>query len=281
MTVTGIDAVLLSGGSVFGLDAAGGALSLLRQQGRGVVVGATKVPIVVQAIVFDLANGGDKDWGRMPPYWELGWQATQAASSGPFDLGTAGGGFGATTATLKGGIGSASAVTASGFTVGAIVVVNAVGSATIGDGPHFWAAPCEVGAEFGGLGQPAHVPPGGPEVAHQGRLAALHHHRSRRHRRNPDQGTGQAPRHHGRRRSRPRHPAGARAHGRRHGVRRRHAAEADARRHLRPHRHRAHRRRLPRPRHRARRLRGDSAALCGRAAGVEGPLRGSPQGPAP
>ena len=159
MTVAGIDAVLLSGGSVFGLDAAGGALSLLRQQGRGIVVGAAKVPIVTQAIVFDLLNGGDKDWGRMPPYWELGWQATQAAASGPFDLGTAGGGYGATTATLKGGVGSASAVTASGFAVGAIVVVNAVGSATIGDGPHFWAAPWEVGAEFGGLGQPAHVPP--------------------------------------------------------------------------------------------------------------------------
>ena len=159
MTVAGIDAVLLSGGSVFGLDAAGGAISLLRQQGRGFVVGAVNVPIVVQAITFDLLNGGDKDWGRMPPYWELGWQATQAAASGPFDLGTAGGGYGATTATLKGGVGSASAVTASGFAVGAIVVVNAVGSATIGDGPHFWAAPCEVGAEFGGLGQPAHVPP--------------------------------------------------------------------------------------------------------------------------
>jgi D-aminopeptidase len=95
----------------------------------------------------------------MPPYWELGWQATEVASSAPFDLGTAGGGYGATTALLKGGVGSASAVTASGFTVGAIAVVNAVGSATIGEGPHFWAAPCEVCAEFAGLGQPAHVPP--------------------------------------------------------------------------------------------------------------------------
>ena len=159
MTVAGIDAVLLSGGSVFGLDAAGGAIALLRQQGRGFVVGTVNVPIAVQATTFDLLNGGDKDWGRMPPYWELGWQATHGASSGLFDLGTAGGGYGATTATFKGGVGSASAITASGFTVGAIVVVNAVGSATIGEGPHFWASPCEVGAEFGGLGQPAHVPP--------------------------------------------------------------------------------------------------------------------------
>jgi D-aminopeptidase len=94
----------------------------------------------------------------MPPYWELGWQATEAATRDPFALGTVGGGYGATTATLKGGLGSASAITPSGFTVGAIVVVNAVGSAVVGDGPHFWAAPYEVGAEFGGAGQPAHVP---------------------------------------------------------------------------------------------------------------------------
>jgi len=159
MTVMGVDAVLLAGGSVFGLDAAGGAISLLHRQGRGIAIGPIHVPIVVEAIVFDLLNGGDKDWGRMPPYWELGWQATEAARGGHFALGTAGGGYGATTANLKGGLGSASALTASGFAVGAIAVVNAVGSAVIGDGPYFWAAACEVGAEFGGLGLPAHMPP--------------------------------------------------------------------------------------------------------------------------
>jgi D-aminopeptidase len=158
MTVEGVDAVLLSGGSAFGLDAAGGAMSLLRQQGRGIAVGGVRVPIAVEAIVFDLVNGGDKDWGRMPPYWELGWQATATAGGGGFALGTVGGGYGATTATFKGGLGSVSAVTASGFAVGAIAVVNAVGSAVIGDGPHFWAAPWEVGAEFGGLGLPAPMP---------------------------------------------------------------------------------------------------------------------------
>jgi D-aminopeptidase len=157
MTVTGLDAVLLSGGSVFGLDAAGGAVSFLREQGRGVRVGSVRVPIAVQAIIFDLLNGGDKNWGRMPPYWDLGWQATQAASDRPFALGTVGGGYGATTATLKGGLGSASAMTATGFAVGAIAVVNAVGSATIGDGGHFWAAAWENGAEFGGLGLPQQV----------------------------------------------------------------------------------------------------------------------------
>ncbi len=158
MSVSSIDAALLGGGSLFGLDAAGGAVGYLRQQGRGMRIGTINVPIAVQAIVFDLLNGGDKDWGRTPPYWELGWQATAAATREPFPLGTVGGGYGATTATLKGGLGSASAVTPSGFTVGAIVIVNAVGSTVVGEGPHFWAAPYEVGAEFGGVGQPAHVP---------------------------------------------------------------------------------------------------------------------------
>jgi L-aminopeptidase/D-esterase-like protein len=160
MTAPGIDCVLLSGGSLFGLDAAGGAVSFLRAQGRGMRIGTINIPIAVQAIIFDLNNGGDKDWGRMPPYWELGWQATQTASGGAFALGTVGGGYGATTATLKGGLGSASAHTASSFLVGAVAVVNAVGTAVIGDGPHFWAAPWEVDGEFGGLGLPSHMPKG-------------------------------------------------------------------------------------------------------------------------
>lgn len=158
MTVQSLDAVVLSGGSLFGLDAAGGVVSSLRQQGRGVRIGRANVPIVSQAIVFDLLNGGDKNWGRMPPYWELGWQAAETAATGPFLLGTVGGGYGASTVNFKGGLGSASAVTSSGFRVGALVVVNAVGSTTIGDGPHFWAGACEVGQEFGGHGLPAYVP---------------------------------------------------------------------------------------------------------------------------
>jgi D-aminopeptidase len=154
MTREAVDAVVLSGGSLFGLDAAGGVVSNLRDRGVGFRIGPANVPIAVQAITFDLLNGGDKAWGRMPPYWELGWQAADAAAPGAFELGSVGGGLGVTTATLKGGLGSASARTPSGFTVGAIVLVNAVGSATIGDGPHFWAAPVERGAEFGGLGHP-------------------------------------------------------------------------------------------------------------------------------
>lgn len=155
MTVEGIDAVVLSGGSAFGLDAAGGVMAELRGRGVGLGVREAVVPIVVQAIVFDLLNGGDKAWDLQPPYWRLGLEAARAAGAGPFALGTAGGGYGATTANLKGGLGSASAVTSSGITVGAIAVVNAVGSVVVGDGPHFWAAPLERGGEFGGLGLPA------------------------------------------------------------------------------------------------------------------------------
>lgn len=157
MSATGIDSVILSGGSLFGLDAAGGVVNFLRGEGRGVRIGNANIPIAVQAITFDLLNGGDKNWGRIPPYWELGWQAAERAAAGEFALGTVGGGYGTTTVVLKGGLGSASMITASGFMVGAIAVVNAVGSATIGTGPHFWAAPVEVGNEFGGLGSPAHL----------------------------------------------------------------------------------------------------------------------------
>ncbi len=154
-TLEGVDAVVLSGGSAFGLDAAGGVMSVLRTQGKGLSIGTATVPIVVQAITFDLLNGGDKAWDSMPPYWALGERAAQAATDGAFDLGSVGGGYGASTATFKGGLGSASAVTSQGHTIGAIVVVNAIGSAVIGDGPHFWAAPFERDQEFGGRGLPA------------------------------------------------------------------------------------------------------------------------------
>ncbi len=158
MTVPGVDAVVLSGGSLFGLDAAGGVVNCLRERGIGFNIGSAIIPVASQAITFDLLNGGDKNWGRKPPYWDLGWAATEAASTERFPLGTQGGGYGTTTATLKGGLGSASMTTRSGFQVGAIVVVNAVGSATVGDGPHFWAAPYETGQEFGGLGLPNPLP---------------------------------------------------------------------------------------------------------------------------
>ena len=152
-TVQAIDAIVLSGGSTFGLDAAGGVQAALREQGRGLAVRDVRVPIVPQAIIFDLANGGDKDWGRFSPYRDLGYAAACALTE-EFSLGSVGGGTGATTATVKGGLGSASATTRSGYTVAAIAVVNAVGSVTIGDGPWFWAAPFEQDGEFGGRGWP-------------------------------------------------------------------------------------------------------------------------------
>jgi D-aminopeptidase len=157
MTVDRVDALVLSGGSAFGLDAMGGVQSVLRAQGRGFQIGDVTVPIVPGAICFDLLNGGNKDWGERPPYWDLG-RAAALAAAADFELGTAGAGFGATTANLKGGLGSASAVTTSGFIVGALVAANGIGQATIGAGPHFWAAPYERGDEFGGLGWPAPLP---------------------------------------------------------------------------------------------------------------------------
>ena len=157
-TVERIDAVVLSGGSAFGLDAPSGVQAWLREQGRGFAIGPVVVPIVPGAIVFDLLNGGNKDWGRFPPYRDLGYAA--AANAGhDFTLGNTGAGLGATTVNLKGGLGSASATTRDGAIVGAIVIVNAVGSVTIGDGPHFWAAPFERNVEFGGRGLPAVMPP--------------------------------------------------------------------------------------------------------------------------
>jgi len=155
MSADRVDALVISGGSAFGLDAAGGAQALLREQGRGYPVAGTRVPLVPQAILFDLANGGDKDWGRFPPYRDLGYAAAAAASAAPVPLGTVGAGCGATTATVKGGLGSAVAHTPSGHMVAALVATNAVGSPLVGDGPWFWAAPFEVGGEFGGLGWPA------------------------------------------------------------------------------------------------------------------------------
>ncbi|MFN3658578.1 MAG: P1 family peptidase [Pseudolabrys sp.] len=156
-TVDNIDAVVLSGGSAFGLDAAAGVQAYLRERGRGFRVREALVPIVPGAILFDLLAGGNKNWGRYPPYRELGYEAAKSAHAN-FALGTVGAGTGATTRTLKGGIGSASAKTQTGFMVSAIAATNAAGNVTIGNGPHFWAAPYEAAREFGGLGWPARMP---------------------------------------------------------------------------------------------------------------------------
>ena len=92
-TVEAVDAIVLSGGSAFGLDAAGGVQAALREQGRGVAIGDVRVPIVSQAILFDLLNGGDKDWGRFSPYRDLGYAAASALGR-DFALGSVGAGAG-------------------------------------------------------------------------------------------------------------------------------------------------------------------------------------------
>ncbi len=153
-TVERIDAIALSGGSAFGLEAGGGVQAWLAEQGRGFNVRGALVPIVPGAIFFDLLNGGNKKWGRFAPYRDLGFAAAAAATTN-FTLGSVGAGFGAHTANLKGGLGSASAQTDDGVKVAALAVVNAVGTVTVGDGPWFWAAPFEIDGEYGGRGLPA------------------------------------------------------------------------------------------------------------------------------
>ncbi|RFC64874.1 MULTISPECIES: P1 family peptidase [Mesorhizobium] len=156
-TVENIDAIVLSGGSAFGLDAASGAQAALREAGVGFAVGDMRIPIVPTAILFDLLNGGDKNWGRFAPYREMGYEAVKSAGR-KFLLGTSGAGAGALTVGLKGGLGSASCVMDNGITIGALAAVNAVGSANIGKTRHFWAAPFEIDDEFGGLGMPHPMP---------------------------------------------------------------------------------------------------------------------------
>ncbi|MER8829282.1 P1 family peptidase [Mesorhizobium sp. M0938] len=156
-SIEAIHAVVLSGGSAFGLDAASGVQAALREKGIGVEVGGFRVPIVPAAILFDLRNGGDKNWGRYPPYRDLGYEAAQAVGI-DFAMGTIGAGTGALSSGLKGGLGSASTVLDSGVTIGALAAVNPTGSVTIARSRHFWAAPFEIGDEFGGLGYPSPMP---------------------------------------------------------------------------------------------------------------------------
>lgn len=145
-----VDALVLSGGSAFGLDAPSGVSDELRRMGRGFVVGDAIIPIVPGAILFDLLNGGDKNWDENP-YKRLGREAL-ANVSRDFELGTVGAGTGATTHDLKGGLGSASVVLGRGFTVGALVAANPLGSTVWEDQKNFFASPFEIDGEYGGHG---------------------------------------------------------------------------------------------------------------------------------
>ncbi len=155
--VTDVDALVLSGGSAFGLDAASGVTDALAERGRGFSVGPMNVPIVPAAILFDLINGGDKKWVTNP-YNALGRQALNAAAE-EFELGSHGAGTGATTANLKGGVGSASVELDAGLIVGALVAANPHGSAVVPGSDSFWAAPFEVDGEFGGAGVAVNTDP--------------------------------------------------------------------------------------------------------------------------
>lgn len=153
--VEAIDAIVLSGGSVYGLAAADGVVNWLGARGRGYGLvnrpGVPRSPVVPGAILYDVANGGDRAWGEDPPYRRLGREAVEAAGL-DVALGTTGAGTGAMAGALKGGTGSASIRAADGLTVGALACVNSFGSVVSGDGRTFWAAPFELGGEFGGLG---------------------------------------------------------------------------------------------------------------------------------
>jgi hypothetical protein len=157
--VQNVDAIVLSGGSVFGLEAAGGVTASLSAKGRGITFGKQPwpTPVVPAAILFDLMFGPDKQWGDVPPYRQLGLDALEAASA-DFALGNQGAGYGATTGTVKGGLGSASAMFA-GFTVGALVAANPVGACIDPRSGDLWARPFELDGEFG----PAPTPPSGEQ----------------------------------------------------------------------------------------------------------------------
>jgi L-aminopeptidase/D-esterase-like protein len=146
--VTAVHGIVLSGGSVFGLDAASAVVAWLASRGIGFAFGAQPLPspVVPSAVLFDLANGGDKSWGMEPPYRALGLRA--CAALGPsFGLGNAGVGLGALAGRFKGGLGSASSRW-NGFTIGALVAVNAMGSPMVPSTGELWAAGFALGDEL-------------------------------------------------------------------------------------------------------------------------------------
>jgi len=158
-----VDAVVLSGGSAFGLDAASGVSSWLAKRGRGFAVGEALVPIVPAAILFDLPNAGTGDWGAAPPYRDLAATACDGAGA-EFRLGNAGAGRGATAGALKGGLGSASAVDADGLMVGALAAANPAGAVVMPGQSAFWAWALEQDREFGGRTPPRQPVPLEPDL---------------------------------------------------------------------------------------------------------------------
>ena len=166
-----INAITLSGGSVFGLEAASAVTTWLAEQGRGFEFGRAVVPVVPAAVLFDLANGGDKDWGRASPFASLAWKACENLDDGRFALGNVGAGYGATAGPLKGGLGSVSALTDDGVQVGALVAVNPFGSVTMPGSDALWAWPWEQNGEYGGRRPDGNIAPVDPDYAFPGGAA--------------------------------------------------------------------------------------------------------------
>ena len=167
-------AVVLAGGSVFGLAAADGVAATLSAKNIGLQLraGSPHIPIVPSAVLHDLGNGGDKSWGSEPPYRELGIRSLNAAGT-DFALGSVGAGRGAMAGLIKGGIGSASLDLGDGLIVGALVALNSVGSALMPDGKTPWAWAFELGQEFGGGGPPPHAMDLSDPAPDESRLLAL------------------------------------------------------------------------------------------------------------
>ncbi len=167
-------AVVLAGGSVFGLAAADGVAAALSTRGVGLHLrpDSPPIPIVPAAVLHDLGNGGDKAWGLTPPYRDLGVRTVQTAAV-DFALGSVGAGRGAHAGMIKGGIGSASLDLGEGLMVGALVAVNSVGSALMPDGRTYWAWAFELDQEFGGGGPPRQAMDLSDPAPEESRLLAL------------------------------------------------------------------------------------------------------------
>jgi L-aminopeptidase/D-esterase-like protein len=168
-------AIVLAGGSVFGLGAADGVATELSNAGVGLrlLAHTRAIPIVPAAVLHDLAGDGDKGWHE-PPYRRLGAESVQAAGRS-FALGRIGAGRGARAGHVAGGIGSASLDLGGGLMVGALVAVNSIGSVYYADGCTPYAWPYEIDGEFGGLRPERPAPlvdPAPPEsrLAEMGRL---------------------------------------------------------------------------------------------------------------
>jgi L-aminopeptidase/D-esterase-like protein len=128
-----VHGLVLSGGSVFGLAAADAVSCWLSDRGIGLPSRARAIPVVPQAILFDLGNGGDKAWGIDPPYRQLGFEACAALST-TCGSGRVGAGYGATAGSRPGGLGSASTAHDS-FTISALIAVNSFGEVYAGAPP--------------------------------------------------------------------------------------------------------------------------------------------------